>query len=491
MRQLKHLFTLLMLLGTTKVVFGQQIRFRHVLGNTGYDIGMSAQQTFDGGYILCGSTTSVGSGNTDIYVIKTDSLGIPTNETSIGGISVDRGTCIRQTLDHGYVVLGYTNEDGGLGGYDICAIKLDSILHVKWKKKYGGSDWDFGNCIEQTSDGGYIICGGTYSYGNGDEDYYLIKTDAVGDTLWTRTYGGTLSEEAKAVVQTTDGGYILTGSSMSKDTLGDFYTVKTNSIGDTLWTNTFGGVKLDLAYDIIQIQSGAYAVAGETQNLGSGKSDGIILEITAAGKSDRTFVGGGKEDDSFFSVTQRSDGKIAFAGLTYNFGLGKSDIYFGMLGGDFNFNNSATFGSSGKETANSVACAADGGFIVCGTTSGYFRNQLDDIYLVKTGSDGKADIAEKVLVTSIAETPGTATNFTVYPNPADDYIWIQLGSHLRSDATITVNDVMGRMLRQETILSSTGEKIQLDFGDLNNGFYLITITTNNSTFSRPIIVKHE
>ncbi|HET6228360.1 MAG TPA: hypothetical protein VFF27_18915, partial [Bacteroidia bacterium] len=261
MYQLKYLFSLLLLFtGISGVVYGQQIRFRNVMGNTGYDIGMSAQQTFDGGYIVCGSTTSVGSGNTDIYIIKTDSLGIPTNETSVGGIYVDRGISVKQTIDSGYVVLGYTNDVSGAGGYDICAIKLNALLKVEWRKNYGGADWDFGNCIQQTSDNGFIICGGTYGKGSGDEDYYLIKTNAVGDTLWTRTYGGLYQDEAKAVIETSDGGYILTGFSMSADTLGDFYTVKTNSIGDTLWTNTFGGTQMDVANTILELQAGGYAV---------------------------------------------------------------------------------------------------------------------------------------------------------------------------------------------------------------------------------------
>lgn len=491
MYYLKNLFTLLLLLGITRSVSGQQIKFRNVMGNVGHDIGMSAQQTFDLGYIVCGSTTSVGSGNTDIYIIKTDSLGIPVNETSIGGINVDRGTCIKQTADSGYVVAGYSNDLGNNGGYDICVIKLDAKLQVKWKKNYGGTDWDFGNYIQQTSDGGYIICGGTYSYGKGDEDYFLIKTDAAGDTLWTRTYGGPFQDEAKSVRETSDGGYILTGFSMSKDTLGDFYTVKTNSIGDTVWTNTFGGTKADFANDIIEVQGGGYVVGGETQSIGSGKSDGIALEITTLGQSGRTFLGGGKEDDKIVSLTQRKDGKIAFAGTTFSYGLPKGDVYFGIISHDLFFNFSTTYGSKGKETVGSVACTADKGFIICGTTNG-FRNFLDDIYLIKTDSTGFSTSSEKVLLTSIDEPLSNKSwNFTVHPNPADEMINIGLSAPLHSEATITVYDLMGRALQQEHIHSVALGQIPFQLGNYSDGLYLITITTDNSSFSRPFVVKHE
>ena len=477
---------MLLLLALTETLFGQ-IKFRNVLGNTGYDIGVSAQQTFDQGYILCGSTTSVGNGNTDMYVIKTDSLGIPKNETAIGGLSVDRGTCIRQTLDSGYVVLGYTNDLSGIGGYDIVVIKLNAALQVQWKKLYGGSDWEFGNCIQQTSDGGYIICGGTYSYGKGDEDYFLIKTNAIGDTLWTRTYGGADQDEAKGVVETKDGGYILTGFSMSTDTLGDFYTVRTNSLGDTLWTNTYGGIKKDLAYDIIEAQAGGFLVAGETQSSGLGKSDALILEITETGKSARTFIGGGKEDDSAVGLTQRKDGTIAFIGVTFSYGFANGDFLVVLLNSDLSYNTSTTFGSNGKETAGSIACTADDGFILCGTTNG-FRNLLDDMFLIKTGSDGQANVTEKVLVTDVPETTDKRSNMLIYPNPAENHISIHFPGPIQN-ATIIVTDIAGKTLKQENVHGIQHE-FMLQLGDLSNGIYLITICTDKSLFSHPLVVKH-
>jgi hypothetical protein len=490
-RFINHILMLL-LLTLTSEGFAQQIKFRDVLGNTGYDYGMSAQQTFDKGYIVCGSTTSVGSGNTDIYIIKTDSLGKPVDERYFGGINVDQGTCIKQTADSGYVILGYTNSMGA-GGYDIYTIKTDARLNIVWQKTYGGTDWDFGNSIEQTNDGGYIICGSTYSYGHGDEDYYLIKTDAMGDTLWTKTYGGNQREEGKSAIQTSDGGYALTGYSLSLgDTLGDFYTVKTNATGGVLWTNRFGGTQMDLATDILEQRTGGFIVSGETKSFGKGKSDGILVEISNTGVSGRTFLIGDKEDDNLQSLTERIDGKIMFTGLTKSYGFtnGKGDLYFGIMNTDWSYNMSTTFGSTGRETVGSVAPTADKGAIICGTTNG-FRNLLDDIYLIKTDSTGFSAPKETVLLTRIDEhEKNNSINFNIFPNPVQETAYLDITTSGHS-FLIQLMDMTGRILKQASIyFPPANNAVPLDVSELTNGIYFIKITTAESTFSKRIVVSH-
>lgn len=492
MKHFRNHILLLLLLWICEAGYAQQIRFRDVLGNNGYDYGMSAQQTFSSGYILCGSTTSVGNGNTDIYVIETDSLGKPVNECSIGGYNVERGTCIRQTSDSGYVVLGYTNHTH-FRGYDVYLVKLDKNLKFQWEKAYGGSDWDFGYSIEQTSDGGFIICGGTYSYGKGDEDYYLIKTNSLGDTLWTRTYGGIEKDEAKSVVQTSDGGYAITGHSMSSDSLGNFYTIKTNATGDTLWTNSFGTSQVDLANGIVQLNTGAYAVVGETEGGGLGKSDGVIIEISPSGKTGNVIYFGGKEDDNLTAVAERIDHKIIFTGVTKSYGYtnGKGDLYFGILNSDWTYIMTTTFGSMGNETVNSVAATQDKGAILCGTTNG-FRNLLEDIYLIKTDSAGYSNPIETVLVTTIKETQqAEAISFSIHPNPGAGTVYITPALVYPSSANIAVYDPTGRLLKQQEVRLLPNTPVPLQVNELANGIYFVKITTDQTTVSKPLVVTHE
>jgi hypothetical protein len=188
------------------------------------DICFSVQQTTDGGYIMVGYTME--SGNGDVFLIKTDANGGGGWNRHIGGSSADRGYSVQQTTDGGYIITGWTRSSGA-GESDVYLIKTDASGNQTWYKTFGGSNDDVGRSVQQTSDGGYIIAGYTYSFGAGSADVYLIKTDASGDTSWSKTFGGSDSDLGYSVQQTTDGGYIITGSKG-----GDVYLIKTDANGN-------------------------------------------------------------------------------------------------------------------------------------------------------------------------------------------------------------------------------------------------------------------
>jgi len=148
-----------------------------------------------------------------------------------------------------------------------------------WTRTYGGSSDDGAYSVQQTTDGGYIMAGQTLSFGAGNYDFYLVKTNSLGDTLWTRTYGGNVHDCAYSVRQTADGGYIVAGYIYSFGAgSDDFYLVKTNSQGDTLWTRTYGGSNSDLAYSVQQTADGGYIVAGYTESFGAGDHDFYLVK---------------------------------------------------------------------------------------------------------------------------------------------------------------------------------------------------------------------
>jgi len=244
------------------------------------DFGNSVHQTSDGGYIIAGYARSFSNGNEDAYLIKTNSSGDTLWTKIYGGASNDYAWSVQQTADSGYILAGWTSSFGN-GADDVYLIKTNATGGTLWMRTFGGVQCDFGFSVQQTADGGYLIAGQTASFGGGYDDSYLIKTNASGDTLWTRTYGfgRAFSSAAYSAQQTTDGGYIVAGH------LGhDVYLVKANASGDTLWTQTYGGTDLDTGFSVQQTSDGGYIVAGSTDSFGD-SSQVYLIKTDAGGNS--------------------------------------------------------------------------------------------------------------------------------------------------------------------------------------------------------------
>ena len=236
------------------------------------DIAHSVQQTSDGGYIVAGVTAG------DFFLMKTDANGNVQWAKTYGGTGWDGAYSVQQTSDGGYIVAGYTRSFGA-GGADFFVVKTDANGNLEWAKTYGGIDWDYAFSVQQTSDGGYIIAGRTYSFGAGLDDIILIKTDANGNLEWAKTYGGTDFDYAYSVQQTSGGGYIVAGYTESFATGGGIFLIKTDEFGNVQWAKTYGGNR---AYSVQQTSDGGYIVAGETHSFGAGY-DIFLIKTDANG----------------------------------------------------------------------------------------------------------------------------------------------------------------------------------------------------------------
>jgi hypothetical protein len=193
--------------------------------------GRAVQQTTDGGYII------LEGGGFDLWLIKTDTNGDSLWTQTFGGSGSEyagmSSSSVQQTTDGGYIITGYTSSYGN-GGHDVWLIKTDSDGNEQWNQTFGGSGGEGGNSVQQTTDGGYIITGFTSSYGNG-YDLWLIKTDSDGNEQWNQTFGGSEYEEGYSVQQTTDGGYIITGHTSSYGNgSSDIWLIKTDSQGNSV-----------------------------------------------------------------------------------------------------------------------------------------------------------------------------------------------------------------------------------------------------------------
>jgi hypothetical protein len=288
-------------------------------GGAGTEIGRYVEQTLDGGYIIVGS---------NVWLIKTNVFGEILWMKTYDGTSLRSAKSGQQTQDGGYILVGSTRP-GSLDDTDVLLIKTDSLGDTIWTKIYDGRGWsDSGNSVQQTTDGGYIIAGYTKPSVMGLPNVWLIKTDSSGDTLWTKTYGGSLQEYGYSVQQTTDGGYIITGETYSFSAgSNDVYLLKTDVSGDTLWTKTYGGIDTDVGWSVQQTSEGGYIIAGSTRSFGAGRTDVWLIKTDSSGDTLWTRTFGGSDRDRAQSVQQTADGGYIIAGYTESFGAGFYDVY--------------------------------------------------------------------------------------------------------------------------------------------------------------------
>jgi ribosomal protein S11 len=198
-----------------------------------------------------------------------------------GGEDYDYANSVRQTSDGGYIVAGYEYDPWGDNPF---LIKTDTKGNIIWAKTYGGTGWDEANSVQQTSDGGYIVAGWTRSFGAGRNDIFLIKTDAKGNIIWAKTYGGTSSDYANSVQQTSDGGYIVAGGTWSFGAgYRDIFLIKTDANGNVQWAKTYGETSSDYANSVQQTSDGGYIVAGGTYSFGAGNYDIFLIKTDAKG----------------------------------------------------------------------------------------------------------------------------------------------------------------------------------------------------------------
>ena len=468
---LKNIFLYLLLLSVILVNAQAPSKFYCTYGGSGYDVGYDVKQTLDGGYIITGSTSSFGKGNTDMYLLKLDSMGQKKFETSFGGYNNDIGKSIVQLADSSYVILGYTSSIG-IGGYDVYLVKADKTGALLWEKSYGGNDWDFAYSLQQTNDGGFIIAGTTYSFGHGNADGYIIKTNANGDTTWTRTYGGLKDDEFKSVIQTTDGNYALAGYTKSyHDSLGDVWALKINQTGDTLWRKFYGGNKQDFGNQIIEHPNGDFFIAGGTESFGVGLLDGYSLRLDNIGNQllhQEHGSSGYNEEFSSIVVAKRNSNFIGlmekefFIGFKLQFRLIEWSI-------NLNYSNATDYGSVDDDETFKIIATKDKGFACVGYTYGYGA-LLSDVYFLKSDSN----LYGSTSIVSVSEIINDVIS-KVYPNPTSNVINIVFNDDFKN-VLVKLYDVIGNEIYLNKKIEFVSNKhILIDTQELNNGVYFLKI----------------
>lgn len=305
-----------------------------------------------------------------------------------GGIQPDMAYSVQQTNDNGFAIVGHTSSFGA-GSADFWLVKTDTDGNTQWNKTYGGLGRDEAYSIQQTSDGGYILGGSTRSFGAGSSDFWLVKINSSGELMWNKTYGGLFFDIAYSVQRTSDGGYVVAGST---DSLGsgseDFWVVKTDPNGGMQWNKTYGGLYDEVAYSVQQTSEEGYIVCGYTSSFGAGYEDFWLLKIDPNGNILLNKTYGGENSECAYLVQQTNDNGYVIAGSTYSLGT-ELDVWLVKTDSSGNMQWNKTYGGTLDEEANAVRQTSDGGYIIAGFTDSFTDNR--DIWLIKTDSSGNIE----------------------------------------------------------------------------------------------------
>jgi hypothetical protein len=371
----------------TKAAEPPATEWTHPYGGANWDGAQSLVQAGDGGYVMAGSTLSYGAGGYDFLLVKTDANGNMQWNKPYGGSNDDMAYSVVQASDGGYAIAGWT-KSYRVGGPDFCLVKTDASGNTQWSRTYGGTGSNYARSVVRTSDGGYAIAG--FTSPGGSFNFMLVKTDASGNMQWSKTYGGDYWERAYSVVQTSDGGYALAGYTESYGAGSeDFWLVKTDSSGNMQWNKAYGGTNIDDAYSVVQTSDGGYALAGDTASHIYGKTEAWLVKTDTSGNMQWSQTYGMPvEIDIFaYSVVQGSDGGYALAGQDWNLILGdpnygKSDFWLAKTDASGNIEWSKTEGGTGSEYAYSLVQTSDGGYALAGVTNSFGAGN-SDFWLVK------------------------------------------------------------------------------------------------------------
>jgi predicted secreted protein len=354
-------------------------------GGTGSDIGQGGVvQTSDGGYAIAGATSSFGAGGWDFWLIKTDANGnMQWNKTY--GEALDEysgGMC--HTNDGGYALSGYTSSSGA-GGNDGWLVKTDAAGNMQWNKTYGGTGDEHVMHVIQCGDGGYAMSGRTSSFGAGGNDSWLIKTDAFGNMQWNKTYGGTGDDVSTSVVQNSDGSYTMAGVTNSFGASGtDAWLVKTDATGNTLWNKTYGGSGSDGAESMIQTSDGGYATIGYTRSFG-GIFKAYLVKTDSSGNMQWYNAYEGDTDFGIHMI-QTADGGYAIVGYSF---LSSTNADFLLIKTDASGNMQwkLNYGGTAQDNGYDLVQTSDGGYALLGKTASSGAGDMD-FWLVKTDGSG-------------------------------------------------------------------------------------------------------
>ena len=503
-----------------KTLFAQQIQWQQTIGGDSTDYFSVVHQTFDGGFIIGGSSLSDSSfdkttntkGNMDYWIVKINSSGIIEWQKDIGGSDDDWLNDIHQTADSGYVAVGFSwsgisgdKTDSSRGGSDYWIVKLDAEGNIIWQKTIGGNYPDELYSFQQTLDGGYILGGSSMSPISGDKtdsckgsfDYWLIKLNSLGTIEWQKTIGGNQNDVLTGVQQTADSGYIIGGRSYSNISgdktencygYADYWVVKTDSLGNIMWQKTLGGNNTDDLLSIKETDMGEYILAGVSSSgisgnkteFNRGNGDYWIIKLDNIGNIQWQKVYGGTLDDAAYSIVQTFDKGFFIGGVSLSDSSfeksescrGVRDYWVIKIDSIGTIQWQKTIGGMGWDECYSVDTTNDDGFILGGlSASGIGFEKTEpclggvDYWIVKLNAP-----------VGIDENNGVR-QLNFYPMPIATMSTLSFKNEEHQKVKLSIYGALGNLIEIKETLSSS---FQIDKGRKLPGIYFYSLLFNET-----------
>jgi|WetSurMetagenome_2_1015567.scaffolds.fasta_scaffold15119_1 putative intracellular protease/amidase len=448
-------------------------------------------ETSDGGFALAGYTFSFGNGKSDMFLVKTDSLGNTQWYKTYGGSGFEYAYSIGQTSDNGFLLAGYSTSTAN-NNKNIYVVKTNSSGELIWEKTYGKDSIDVASAIYKTTDGNYLICGHTQSYGAGEDDIYVLKINQNGDTLWTKTFGGTRTDIGNSILEVNSSNYIFAGSTGSPGITSnnqDFYIIKTNSSGTSLWAKNFGtsgSLPFDWCNDIKKTTDDGFMMVGETSF--NSPLDIMMVKLDSAGGLGWKKFYGNNFYDYGNAICNTTEGGFLICGTTKSKTTQKNDIFVVKVDNNGTELWRENYGGDYNEWGSSVCRTRDGNYVIAGQTNSSGNGSFD-IYVSKIKSTGPIGIK------NISEELSLAKNYYIsnYPNPFNSTTKIVYKLEKSEEVTIKIYDLLGKEIRvlENTFKPAGANQIIWNGKDCNglempSGIYFVKLKTERAELTKKI-----
>lgn len=439
--------------------------------------------TLDGGYIVAGSTGSYGTGG-DIYLLKLDENGERIWSAYYGGTGAESASSVEQLPTGEYVVAGLSSSDGNTG-YDGYLIKVDAAGGLIWEKHYGTPEWDFLHDLEVDGTGYYLV-GTTYGSTAGDSDIWLIRTDLEGEVIWERVVGGIGGDEGRGLVAAEDGGCVLAATKGTPDGGSDAYLLKYSNAGVLEWDTVVGTDSADIAFSVTRTSDGGYVLGGSTRGF-SQYSEMMLVKVNENGEPQWFSHTGQIADWEGREVRERGNGGLAMVGYTKAFGLGGRDVYLLVTNsmGDFEFGT--TYGGGDDDEGWALDLTTDGGFVCAGSSKSFGPGSCA-MFVIKSSEDGltaSETVVEYLDPVVIPDNARPGTN-VLFPNPAAPAAMIQLRTMSTGPLQLAIRDAQGRKVLDT---SAVGPTSSIQLPQMSPGVYQVIVASAAGSSSTLLLVQ--